>query len=819
VRNSNDLFILGTGFSFVPFNNLNLKGEVFTNFSKWGFSSDFNYQYLIDQKIGFSIGGSNSFFQKDFYNFTNNLSRLNNFNFTSNLIPYSRVSFYYNGSSNNIYDNNSFNFSLQSNFNPWFNPQLNFQTSFGSNGSFFSTYGIGNKFNFPLDMAINFYLNENQAGFYKYLNLRVNFLKLKNFQFNLSESLSLNQDSLTSNLSLGGSINLPVININSSISYLYQNNVINNNAFSINTGASFRFDPYNTLNLNSNFRFSQNYFQNNFSVSYGYNFVGLFAGVEDTDISGVVFVDTNDNGIFDPEEKTLTNSKITFDDKTIETSEKGFAFNNLKPGDHKIKLDKESLPPGYSSVVESQDLEIYGKDNKFNIAVSNFVPINGIIYGNGIKSRGLSQVEVLLDYKTSSITDIQGRFNFRTNKGPHKLSINYETIPQDYIMVGKSTKNIEVKEDNDSSEFILNPVISLKGRLFYDRNKNGIFQKSEKLLKNQTLKISYINLEDDKIESSETTTDDKGIFTLFDLKAGQLKIESPLLKEPVMLVLPDQPGEIAVDVPADKDGGAANNSVENLNYIKNDPPNNPQIPAKKISDNNDFFLYKVHKGDTWTSISIKYFNNPKYVKRLMLFNKKKLLRLNDTVKIPTYKNIESINNKPPVKELVPAKIKPEFTPEISLTKDINPSEPINTDNNNGFILYKVKRGDTWSSIAIKNYKNAKFVKELIKVNRKKLLRTNDLIKIPDVKNIETNKPVKENVSLKGLVFPENKNGIILDTGKYTPITNNIFYTGKKYFKNHKLKKNFRNYSAYTKIKNTQVLKKPLKIKYHKIKKY
>lgn len=72
-----------------------------------------------------------------------------------------------------------------------------------------------------------------------------------------------------------------------------------------------------------------------------------------TEISGIVFEDTNNNGKFDENDKGLKNVEIFLEDGTkVQTNDAGrYTFNKAKVGVHTLKLDLNSLPSNYMPTI------------------------------------------------------------------------------------------------------------------------------------------------------------------------------------------------------------------------------------------------------------------------------------------------------------------------------------------------------------------------------------------------------------------------------------------------------------------------------------
>ena len=71
-------------------------------------------------------------------------------------------------------------------------------------------------------------------------------------------------------------------------------------------------------------------------------------------IYGVVYVDVNQNGVMDKDDKFISKMKILLDGKDITYSdfEGTYSFDNIKPGLHTLELDVNSLPINYIPLIK-----------------------------------------------------------------------------------------------------------------------------------------------------------------------------------------------------------------------------------------------------------------------------------------------------------------------------------------------------------------------------------------------------------------------------------------------------------------------------------
>jgi hypothetical protein len=98
--------------------------------------------------------------------------------------------------------------------------------------------------------------------------------------------------------------------------------------------------------------------------------IGKFTGPKPRgvgDIKGRVYVDINENGVFDPEDKPLGGVVLRLDEGfVIETDSQGlYHFPNVSAGDHHLNLDPASFPIDYvSPAPEGLSVKIYPRDQK-----------------------------------------------------------------------------------------------------------------------------------------------------------------------------------------------------------------------------------------------------------------------------------------------------------------------------------------------------------------------------------------------------------------------------------------------------------------------
>jgi hypothetical protein len=74
-----------------------------------------------------------------------------------------------------------------------------------------------------------------------------------------------------------------------------------------------------------------------------------FGVTSQTALRGLVFVDTNNNRLYDSNEDLVGGAKIILDGEMTRTTDHqgGYSFSNIMPGEHDISIDVNSLPLQY----------------------------------------------------------------------------------------------------------------------------------------------------------------------------------------------------------------------------------------------------------------------------------------------------------------------------------------------------------------------------------------------------------------------------------------------------------------------------------------
>jgi hypothetical protein len=95
-------------------------------------------------------------------------------------------------------------------------------------------------------------------------------------------------------------------------------------------------------------------------------------------ISGLVWLDTNENGKLDEGEQPLTDVRVVAgSDHDTLTDEKGyFIIGDLPPGEHILLLDEKTLPEGTRSVAGSQTVKVCRQRNVYSFCGRAFARPN-----------------------------------------------------------------------------------------------------------------------------------------------------------------------------------------------------------------------------------------------------------------------------------------------------------------------------------------------------------------------------------------------------------------------------------------------------------
>ncbi|MBI1975876.1 MAG: pilus assembly protein N-terminal domain-containing protein [Candidatus Omnitrophica bacterium] len=239
---------------------------------------------------------------------------------------------------------------------------------------------------------------------------------------------------------------------------------------------------------------------------------------------GIVFKDSNGNGLYDEEEGGLQGVAVRCGDKTSVTDSDGYyLLEHLFGKSAFVSLDISSLPKGYvPTTATEKEIEIrQGQPVMVNFGIQTTTQINGFLYNdlnaNRTFDRGdaaVPDVTVWLDDKSSAQTDDYGFFNFgRTEPGKHSLRVDMAGLPYTYVTDVPVQQEITVRE-NEIYQFYfpLRTVKVIGGKIFHDQNGNGRPDRGEPGIPEVTVTVGDVTV----------TSDSEGNYLLEEIPAGEL---------------------------------------------------------------------------------------------------------------------------------------------------------------------------------------------------------------------------------------------------------------------------------------------------------
>ena len=289
----------------------------------------------------------------------------------------------------------------------------------------------------------------------------------------------------------------------------------------------------------------------------------LFSRFRSYELKGHVFLDENSNGHWEPEDSPFVGAEIGLgnDSGAVETrltdSQGAFAFRGLSRGTWKVSLKDlgahtfARLVTPSPRLVDLSSEDFHNADFVFSdqaeISGAVFSDLNGnakadptdpILGSLEIRYRQAGEVA----WKTVGVQD--GHFLLRRLKpGLYEIGASPATLPPGFRVAGDGIRQIEVTSRAILRiDFGLLPERSVHGILFWDTNKNRVFDAGEKGI--DGVMVEFLGL--------KTMTGDGGRFIFRHLPSGEGKVRyGRSQSEPVRLR--DDPASILnVFVPVDR---------------------------------------------------------------------------------------------------------------------------------------------------------------------------------------------------------------------------------------------------------------------------
>jgi len=177
-------------------------------------------------------------------------------------------------------------------------------------------------------------------------------------------------------------------------------------------------------------------------------------------VAGYVYLDENNNGVFDNGEEKLPDIEMRLDNMIAKSDEEGlYRFNPLFADVYQLNFNYRNLYADYTPVTKEKFIRV--KENE-NIFMNFGLTLNGSISGklfldknnNGVQDNNdeaLSWIGVTLDGVKYDYTDERGEFYFENvTLGAHKIEIIKESIPSSLEVAESLSKNLFItKEELD----------------------------------------------------------------------------------------------------------------------------------------------------------------------------------------------------------------------------------------------------------------------------------------------------------------------------------------------------------------------------------
>lgn len=176
-------------------------------------------------------------------------------------------------------------------------------------------------------------------------------------------------------------------------------------------------------------------------------------------IRGRLFVDANENGVFDSGERGLNEQILTLgEDQAITNKDGEFTFAPRWPGEYEIEV--KGLPVGLDLAGPLPRVTVRaGETTNVEVPLKQFSILSGIVYddkdGSGDRQGepGLPDVEILVQGEEEHRlrTDASGRFRRRTSVGQYEVSLVESSLPEGYELTTPSPVDVNMKTEKSVS--------------------------------------------------------------------------------------------------------------------------------------------------------------------------------------------------------------------------------------------------------------------------------------------------------------------------------------------------------------------------------
>ena len=272
----------------------------------------------------------------------------------------------------------------------------------------------------------------------------------------------------------------------------------------------------------------------------------LFTGlVSSAHITGVVFIDENADGVYQPEEKRIDRYMVKLNDEEKVSIFQPTFFLKALAGQNKVLVE---LPPEWQSyqfgIANPAEFQLTSRETKTLVfPIAKRIVVHGMARLHEDESlknnmeKGLEGVQIDISgegFSAKVFTSLSGNFNtFVTKPGKYVATLNALELPRGYKCIGSSTVEFTVKEGevNEVPPFAIQARRFILGRAFVDLNDNRVFDEGEKVIPGIRITVG----------SSTTVSEQDGTFSFTQLPAGNFKISvEPLQVKNANLVLINQ---------------------------------------------------------------------------------------------------------------------------------------------------------------------------------------------------------------------------------------------------------------------------------------
>lgn len=281
-------------------------------------------------------------------------------------------------------------------------------------------------------------------------------------------------------------------------------------------------------------------------------------------ITGMVFVDENEDGEYQSNEKLITNYTVALNDHEPEVIKTERFVLKTDSGPNKIYIQLPKEYQGYQFATSNPTfLDLFPRETRsLNFAISQRIPLRGkVIVQDEIdkavtdKNRGLEGVKIEITGETFNDvveTTAAGNFNgFVAKPGKYFAKIRTLELPKGYKYSGPSKIEFTVEEGKIATipPFVIQAKRFIVGRAFIDVNGNNIFDDNDQPLNKVKIKIGDITI----------PSDEDGTFSTTSIPAGsyQIQIEPKMIKDHHLIMLTDRilvplAGTVEMSVPYQK---------------------------------------------------------------------------------------------------------------------------------------------------------------------------------------------------------------------------------------------------------------------------